>query len=797
MWLNYSQIYCAQSNLNQSEAVSSSGFSGSNDTTLPGFSVSSETYSFQAEVSRLLDTIINSLYTEKDIFLRELISNAADGLEKARFIAVSQPKYLEKLPQLEILVSTDKENKTLTIRDTGIGMTKKELITNLGTVAQSGTTNFLEAISNGTDVNLIGQFGVGFYSAFLVANNVTVISKSEADPKQHIWQSSATNSFTVMEDRRGPTIVRGTQVILYLRDDMLEFLEEEKIEKTILKYNQYVNFPIQLLKKPSEKDPKENVTQEREWVQINHMKPLWLRNKEDISPKEYEDFYKSLTHSFSGPLTYTHFVGEGEIEFRAIIFIPDREPYDWNSYFSSKQTALKLYARRVLVADSFHDLIPRWLSFIKGVVDSDDLPLKVDRESLSQSRVLRLITRKVVGKVLDLINKLASEDKQIRDQYKIQKEEAEKQGQDTPVGPPETNFTIFWKAFRKPLRIGCLDDHSNRERIAKLLRFRSSFTGPNDTISLEDYVKRMPESQKKIYFYSNDVYEAALTSPHMQIYKKKGYEVLILEDPISEPCFDRLRLYDSKSLVSIEKANAAFELTDDEKRLQKRLTKAYKPLLTLWKNSLKSHISNIRISMELVDAPAVITTPAYEHGAYSERVVRAQTFTSPYDERQKLRYLDLNPHHPFIQKVLKMAQDTPDDPQLQKLAQMTYDTAMLASGFVISNPSALSREVFKLIQSDIGLSKNEPIQEFVPPEDSGEDDSTTSAEDDKTLEDSDDIDSMFANAQENKLFDEAEEQKQDETSNEFSNLEADATTSSMESRFQESASEEVDFKDEL
>lgn len=715
-------------------------------------------FSFQAEVSRLLDTFINSLYTQKDVFLRELISNAADALEKARFMAVSDPNYLAEFPDLEIRVAADKDAKTLTIQDTGVGMTKKELIENLGTVAQSGTTNFLEAMANGGDINLIGQFGVGFYSAFLVADKVTVTSKSSKDPDQYIWESTVNSSFTIARDPRGNTLRRGTRITLHLRDDSTEFLEPLRLQLTILKYNQFLTFPVKLQKERAivkeaedskdadekaekdvddvklEEDDEDKVKTskktetERYWEIINKEKPLWLRPKEDVTPAEYSAFYKTLTHSRGEPLAYTHFVGEGEVEFKSIIYIPSVEGVDaWGGYFSAKQHAIKLYARRVLVADAFYEVLPKWLNFIKGVVDSDDLPLKVDRESLSQDRVMRVITRKVIGKFFDLLKKMVKEDNEALAEHKKATEEAEKKGVAAP-SPPATNYTRFWDSFQKGMWVGCVEDDSNRAKIVDLLRFHSTKTGLNETISLSEYVARMPESQKSIYYISLDNYDGAMASPHVQIYKKKDYEVLILMEPLQEPCLERVLTHQTKRIVSVEKSNAKLESTEEEKKLHKRIEKAYKPLTDYWMKQLNNDLSGVRVSTTLVDDPAVIVSSLHGYGAFNERVIRSQTFGSFQERKSRTRFLDINPHHPLIQKLLALVKEAPDDPQLEQITQTLYETALFSSGFLISNPAPLSRKFYKLLQAEVGVGADATINEFVPPESDGEDDTTVPEE---------------------------------------------------------------------
>merc|ERR1719214_182038 len=443
----------------------------------------SEKHEFQAEVNRLMDIIINSLYTDKQVFLRELISNSADALEKARFHSVQDESYLGDAKDLEVKIEFDADAKTVSIIDTGMGMTKADLINNLGTVAKSGTTNFLEAMADGADANLIGQFGVGFYSAFLVADKVTVTSKCNEDPGQHVWESSADASFTVVDDPRGNTLGRGSRVTLHLKEDSHEYLSEDKLKDTAKKYSQFIQFPIYVKvkkevdadteedddddKEDEEKDDvetkddeeKEEEEEEKaptkktvyEWEQVNTQKAIWLRAKEEVTEEEYNEFYKTISKDYLDPLAYSHFNAEGEIEFKSILFLPKKAPFDMMDNYHTKKSEVKLYVRRVLVAEKFEELLPRYLNFVRGVVDSDDLPLNVSREQLQQNKIMKVISKKLVRKVLELMKKLAKEDEsgEDEDEEKEEKEEEKKDKKDE-----ETTWAKFWKEFNKNLKMG-------------------------------------------------------------------------------------------------------------------------------------------------------------------------------------------------------------------------------------------------------------------------------------------------------------------------------------------------------
>merc|ERR1711977_795210 len=448
----------------------------------------SEKHEFQAEVNRLMDIIINSLYTDKQVFLRELISNSADALEKARFHSVQDESYLGETKDLEIKIEYDADAKTISIIDTGIGMSKADLINNLGTVAKSGTTNFLEAMADGADANLIGQFGVGFYSAFLIADKVTVTSKCNDDPTQHVWESSADASFTVVADPRGNTLGRGSRVTLHLKEDAHEYLAEDKLKDTAKKYSQFIQFPIYVkVKKEVDadaeeddddkeeeeekddvetKDDDEKEEEEKkaptkktvyEWEQVNTQKAIWLRSKEDVTEEEYNEFYKSISKDYLDPLAYTHFNAEGEIEFKSILFIPERAPFDMMDNYWTKKSEVKLYVRRVLVAEKFEELLPRYLNFVRGVVDSDDLPLNVSREQLQQNKIMKVISKKLVRKVLELMKKLAKEEESGDDEDEEKEDEDEKEEKEEKKDDEEkkdkkdeeSTWAKFYKEFNK------------------------------------------------------------------------------------------------------------------------------------------------------------------------------------------------------------------------------------------------------------------------------------------------------------------------------------------------------------
>merc|ERR1711904_360866 len=737
---------------------------------------------FQAEVSRLMDIIINSLYTDKQVFLRELISNAADALEKARFLAVQDESFLGDTKDLEIKIEHDPEAKTISNIDTGVGMTKADLINNLGTVAKSGTTNFLEAMAEGADANLIGQFGVGFYSAFLVADKVSVTSKCNDDPTQHVWESSADASFTVVSDPRGNTLGRGSRVTLHLKEDAHEYLAEDKLKDTAKKYSQFIQFPIYVkvkkevdvdadeddddeekedeeekkddveAKDDEEKEDEEEEEEKKpkkktvfEWEQVNTQKAIWLRAKEDVTEEEYNEFYKTVSKDYLDPLAYTHFNAEGEIEFKSVLFLPKKTPFDQMDNYWTKKAEVKLYVRRVLVADKFEALLPRYLNFVKGVVDSDDLPLNVSREQLQQSKIMKVISKKLVRKVLELMKKLAKEDDSGEDEDE-EKEDSDEEKKDKK--DEESTWAKFYKEFNKNLKMGCYEDDSNRSKISKLLRFVSTKSEEKD-ISLDKYLDRMQESQESIYYMSGDNMEVMKKAPALQVFKKKDIEVLMLSDHLDEPCIQKLADYEGKKFVSIQKADVKLDDTEEEKKRFTKLKDMYKPLTDWWKETLTAltekgamkdagvKVEKVEISKRLTESPVVVVTSQFGYSAQQERVMKAQSFQNK-DQMSMMsgrKTLEINPNHPVIVDLLsKVKADKEDKPALDT-AQVLFQTALIESGYEIADPSALVNRVYRLMSKELGVDPDAPIKEVEVPEGEEEEEE---AEEEKDAEDDDD-----------------------------------------------------------
>jgi len=770
------------------EAAAEGGEAASEDKVVDGFSEAdrasmaegSEKHEFQAEVNRLMDIIINSLYTDKQVFLRELISNSADALEKARFHSVQDESYLGETKDLEIKIEYDADAKTISIIDTGIGMSKADLINNLGTVAKSGTTNFLEAMADGADANLIGQFGVGFYSAFLVADKVAVTSKCNDDPTQHVWESSADASFTVVADPRGNTLGRGSRVTLHLKEDAHEYLAEDKLKDTAKKYSQFIQFPIYVkvkkevdvdadedddddeekedekkddveAKDDEEKDEEEEEEEKKpkkktvfEWEQVNTQKAIWLRAKEDVTEEEYNEFYKTVSKDYLDPLAYTHFNAEGEIEFKSVLFLPKKAPFDQMDNYWTKKAEVKLYVRRVLVADKFEDLLPRYLNFVKGVVDSDDLPLNVSREQLQQSKIMKVISKKLVRKILELMKKLAKEEDSGDDDEDEEKEDEEekeekekKEEEKKDKKDEESGWAKFYKEFAKNLKMGCYEDDSNRSKLSKLLRFQTSKSEGKE-ISLDKYLDRMAESQESIYYMSGESLDIMAKAPAMQIFKKKDLEVLMLSDHLDEPCIQKLADYEGKKFVSIQKADVKLDESEEEKKRFSKLKDMYKPLTDWWKDTLTEvtekgamkdagvKIEKVEVSKRLTDSPVVVVTSQFGYSAQQEKIMKAQAFQNK-DQLSMMsgrKTLEINPNHPVIADLLTKVKADKEDKSAVDSASVLFQTALIESGYEIADPTALVTRVYRLMSKELGVDPDAPLKEVeIPDEEEAEEES--------------------------------------------------------------------------
>lgn len=690
---------------------------------------SEESFDFEADVSRIMDIFINSLYTHKEVFLREIISNASDALDKVRYKALKDPEFLGDEKNLEIKIEFDKDAKTISVTDTGIGMTKADLVKNLGTVAKSGTTQFLETIGKTQDMSLIGQFGVGFYSAFLVANRVTVTSKNNDDPDQHIWRSSADGKFVVTKDPRGNTLKRGSRVTMHLKADTAEFCEQDKITELIKKYSLFVNYPIYLYtskevtkqvdiededsvgaedydedetdtedksdedvtvddadddEEEEKKDTKKTITETIwDWELINEKKAIWLRNKNEVNEEEYNELYKAIGKDTEDPLAYAHFTAEGDIEFKSILFIPQGKGGDQFDSYYGKSSALKLYVRRVLINDQFEDLMPRYLNFIRGVVDSDSLPLNVARESLQQLKLIKVMSKKLVKKSLDMMRLLAEEeveeeeedeDEEYDDEEEVEttEEETEDTTEETEEAG-ESKYAKFWGSFGKNIKLGVIEDASNRSKLAKLLRFYTT-NSKDELTSLDEYLERAPANADGIYYLPGDSKEAILKSPLLKKFEKHGIEVLLLTDPIDEFCMQHLSEYKGKKLKSIAKEDGnAFMSEADQKKKMNKIKDIYKPLTDWWKKHLGNKVEKVAVSTRLVDEAAYVFTSKYGYSAHMEKINRAQAFANSEktaDYMLAKKHFEINPHHPIMRELLERVKTSGGDPDKHTIDTM-------------------------------------------------------------------------------------------------------------------------------
>ncbi|CAK8698561.1 unnamed protein product [Clavelina lepadiformis] len=717
----------------------------------------SEKHVFQAEVNRMMKLIINSLYKNKEIFLRELISNSSDALDKVRIMSLTDSSALSATDEMSIKVKVDKENNVLHVTDTGIGMTKAELVKNLGTIAKSGTSDFFEQMSKASSEDsvsdLIGQFGVGFYSSFLVADKVVVTSKHN-DDAQYIWESDS-ESFSVVADPRGDTLGRGTTVSLYLKEEASDFLEHATIKSLIEKYSQFINFPIYLWsektikeevpieedeaeEKPAEEEKDEEATDDDEeaeveeeaeedkpktktvektvwdWDLINEVKPVWQRPAKDITDEEYNNFYKSITKEHTEPLAKTHFVAEGEVSFKSILFIPAGAPHGmFQDYGQKKTDFIKMYVRRVFITDDFQDMMPKYLQFVRGVVDSDDLPLNVSRETLQQHKLLKVIKKKLVRKALDMIKKIDA------DQY-VEK---------------------FWKEFGTNVKLGVIEDHSNRTRLAKLLRFYTS-NHPTDVSSLEQYVERMKEKQEKIYFCAGHGREEVENSPFVERLLKKGYEVIYLTEPVDEYTIQALPEFDGKRFQNVAKEGLGLDEGEKAKERKEALEKEFEPLANwLKETALKDKIEKAVITERLTDSPCALVASQYGWSGNMERIMKAQAYqtqkdtSSNYYANQK-KTLEINPRHPLIKNLLERVEGDAEDKQAADIAKVMFDTAVLRSGYNLKDSVDFSKRILDMLYSNLDIDPDTPIEEEpVDEEAEEEEEEEVDADDEEEVDD--------------------------------------------------------------
>lgn len=646
------------------------------------------------QVNRLMDLIVNSLYSNKDVFLRELVSNASDALDKIRFQSVMDASVLGETTDLEIRVKADADAKTLTITDTGIGMSREELVSSLGTIANSGTRGFLEALEaqgKDGDSNLIGQFGVGFYSAFLVADRVSVVTRSNDDGAQWRWESAVDSASYTIEEDTSDSLGRGTSIVLHLKDDCLDYADAEKLSTLLKQYSEFISFPIMLWK--SESVPKEvednEATQKKldeweakkaeegeekagdkpgpvmktdwqtewDWRKSNESKPLWVRSSSEVEKAEYDEFFKATFKEFLEPLAYNHFNVEGQIEFKALLYVPGMAPFEQQDMLK-RSKSMKLFVKRVFISDEFdEDLMPRYLNFVKGIVDSNDLPLNVSREILQESKVVRIIKRRLLAKSLDMIAEIANrEDK--------------------------ADYDKFWEAFGRNMKLGVIEDKDNAEKLGKLLRFTSSKSGEG-TISLAEYVERMKDSQSGIYFLAADSKAAAARAPFVERLIKRDIEVLYLLEPIDEVALTNLAKFDEKEFVDVSKEDV--DTGDEEDAAQAEKDAEEFEDLCKWLSAAigSEKVEKVVVSRRLEDSPCILVTSKFGWSANMERIMKAQAMgdNRAMDYMKGRKIMEINPRHPVVERLNGLVKKDVNDTQATAMAELMFDTALMTSGF--------------------------------------------------------------------------------------------------------------------
>ena len=694
--------------------------------------MSKESYEFSADINQLMHLIVNAFYSKKEVFLRELLSNASDALDKIRYQSLTDKSVLGNSTDLKIQLTPNTEDKTLTITDTGIGMTKEDLINTLGTVAKSGTKAFMEYLKEkDNQLDLIGQFGVGFYSAYLVSDKVTVITKHN-DDIGYIWESNANGSFTI-EPYASEDLERGTRIILTLKEDCHEFLTETTVKELVMKHSQYISFPIELLVEKTEEveiedeetennetvtetnetvtetneavtenNETENVTVEdvdeneepvkktkkvttMEWEQLNEQKPIWTRKPEDVTADEYASFYKSISNDHGDYAGVKHFSVEGNVEFSSLLFVPENKPFDMFQGGEEKVVnKIKLYVRRVFILDNCKDLLPEYLNFVAGVVDSNDLPLNVSREMIQENRVLRIIKKQLVKKTIDLMTDLTDN---------------------------KEKYTKFYDAFSKNIKLGVYEDSTNRDKLSSLLRYQTTKSN-GELVSLDEYVERMPEGQKSIYYLSGENIKSIENSPFLEQLNKRGHEVLFMTEAIDEYMLQQFKDFKEKTLVDVSKEDLGLEQTDEEKDQFKADEEDYKTLCEHVKEILKENVSKVSISNKIVDTPCVLSASKFGWSANMQRIMKAQALgdNSMQQFMMGQKIFELNPASKTIQALKTKFEADNNDAAIKDLVWLLYESSMLNSGFSLDDPSTFTKRLNKIINLGLNLEDNEPVE---------------------------------------------------------------------------------------
>lgn len=653
-----------------------------------------ETYAFSADINQLLSLIINAVYSNKEVFIRELISNSSDALNKVRYESLKNPSYLDNENNLEIKISFDKANRILTIRDTGIGMTKEELVNNLGTIASSGTKKFLESLTDNNGSQFIGQFGVGFYSGYLVSDKIVVVSKHN-DDEQYMWESTGNGTFDVQRDENNYDLKRGSILMLHLKDEMNEYLEESRIISLIKKHNQFIEFPILVeTQKTREVELETTETTEEgkeaqkvsetyfEYEQVNKDKPIWCRNSKEIGEDEYSEFYKTMTGDYDTYLDLAHFTVEGQVEFKGILYIPKKSPIDLFDGQTKRKGMVKLYSRKVFITDDCEDLLPEYLKFVRGVIETEDIPLNISRETLQQNKIVKVIGKNIMKKVFEMFNRISDD--------------------------PD-KFRTFYEQYNKSIKLGIHEDATYRNKLVPLLRYETSNSN-GDLISFDDYIENMKPNQTSIYYITAESVKSIINSPFLEKLRSKDYEVIYMCDPLDEYITQQVKDYKDKKLVCVTKENTDMGNDESEKEEFENSKVEFKSVCDFMKSTLSDEVEKVIVSNKLSDSPCVLSTSEFGWTANMQRILKAQTFNKPeMNFMMGRKVLEINPNNSIIQKIKYRLDNEQLGSELTDLVTLLYDITLQASGFTVEDPSKFSNKVLKLIDNGLINTKSNKV----------------------------------------------------------------------------------------